>query len=814
MILQNNEQSLMKSIIGACNKIPPLWPLTNFVAVNPFLGLAEQKFSDACQTIRNVVHSDMLMPSSFYREQFDQGIISKNDLLVALSQTKKSNLINIDDLINFIEKRTSITENGIQTVADRIDQNKETQWSKLIVEEISKWCSAYYDKGQASWQMPWRSLPLYSAWKKAVAHDYSMEASGLPHFRKKIISLPDNPLEAIASACRQLSLSSEEAEDFFHRQLMSIKGWSSYVQYCVRQESMLGKQDESLLHLLAIRLCYDVTLFSIYEKEMTPHSLEKKTVSDDVTHLFLWQQAYENSFQRKFMQKLKSQKSLPHNVTARNPSLQAVFCIDVRSEVFRRALESTGDDVQTIGFAGFFGFAINYIKFGEEKGSSQCPVLLTPEFQIQETLPHQSEKKIASILHYSRLNYEIAGCWNRFKTSAISCFSFVETIGLRYALTLISDGFILKNKLSHNSCSSSKNQCCKIPVVNKKNETSPMGISLDDQIRLAEGALRNMGLTKNFAPTILICGHSSKSENNPYASSLDCGACGGHSGEANARVAALVFNEPSVREGLKQRGIIIPEETLFFSGLHNTTTDEVQLFDEEPVSTKHQKNLSDLKERLTKASNTSRKERAQAFELSSSLIESPKKLQQYFLKKSSAWSEVRPEWGLAGNAAFIAAPRARTKNLQLDGRVFLHDYESAHDEDGKILELIMSAPMVVANWINLQYYASTVNNKIFGSGNKVIHNATSGFGVFEGNGGDLQVGLPIQSLHDGKKFIHEPVRLHVFIEAPCEKINTAIAKHENVRSLVNNGWLHLFSIQDNGMSHYRYVENEQWEKTT
>ena len=239
--LQNNQESLIKSIIGACTKIPPLWPLTNFVAVNPFLGLADQKFSDACQTIRNVAHSDMLMPSSFYREQFDQGIILKNDLLEALSQTKKSDLFNIDDLMNFVERRPATTKNGIQTVADAIDQHKGTQWNKLIVEEISKWCSAYYDDGQASWQMPWRSLPLYSAWKKAAVHDHSMEASGLPHFRKKIISLPDNPLEAITSACHTLSLSSEEAEDFFYRQLMSIKGWSSYVQYCVREQSMLGK---------------------------------------------------------------------------------------------------------------------------------------------------------------------------------------------------------------------------------------------------------------------------------------------------------------------------------------------------------------------------------------------------------------------------------------------------------------------------------------------------------------------------------------------------------------------------------------------
>jgi uncharacterized protein YbcC (UPF0753/DUF2309 family) len=43
--------------------------------------------------------------------------------------------------------------------------------------------------------------------------------------------------------------------------------------------------------------------------------------------------------------------------------------------------------------------------------------------------------------------------------------------------------------------------------------------------------------------------------------------------------------------------------------------------------------------------------------------------------RSRDWSQVRPEWGLAGNACFIVAPRARIKHLDLGGRSFLHDYD-------------------------------------------------------------------------------------------------------------------------------------------
>ena len=122
-------------------------------------------------------------------------------------------------------------------------------------------------------------------------------------------------------------------------------------------------------------------------------------------------------------------------------------------------------------------------------------------------------------------------------------------------------------------------------------------------------------------------------------------------------------------------------------------------------------------------------------------------------------SQVRPEWGLANNAALVAAPRSRSAALKLDGRVFLHDYDAAADPELKVLTLILCAPVVVASWINLQYYASRIDPLRYGSGDKALHHVVGGIGVMEGNCGDLKTGLPIQSIHDGKKFIHEPRRL-------------------------------------------------------
>jgi uncharacterized protein YbcC (UPF0753/DUF2309 family) len=159
------------------------------------------------------------------------------------------------------------------------------------------------------------------------------------------------------------------------------------------------------------------------------------------------------------------------------------------------------------------------------------------------------------------------------------------------------------------------------------------------------------------------------------------------------------------------------------------------------------------------------------------------------------WSEIRPEWGLAGNAAFVIAPRERTRGIDLAGRAFLHEYRWEQDADFASLELILTAPMVVTHWINMQYHASTVDPLRYGSGNKVLHNVVGGrMGVMEGAGGDLRIGLPRQSVHDGRRWMHEPLRLSVFVEAPADAIDAILARHATVRNLVYHRWLSLHQM--------------------
>jgi uncharacterized protein YbcC (UPF0753/DUF2309 family) len=290
---------------------------------------------------------------------------------------------------------------------------------------------------------------------------------------------------------------------------------------------------------------------------------------------------------------------------------------------------------------------------------------------------------------------------------------------------------------------------------------------------------------------LALIGHGASTENNPMAAGLHCGACGGQTGEVNARALAALLNDGDVRAGLREMGIDL-EHTVVVGGLHDTTTDEITLYDLDRVPSSHREPVADLQRQFAAAGVRARRERAPSLGLSGI---GDAELDRAIRHRARDWAEVRPEWGLAGNAAFIVAPRERTRAIDLQGRSFLHEYRWQQDAGFGVLELIMTAPMVVTHWINLQYYASVVDPIRYGSGNKVLHNVVGGrIGVMEGAGGDLRIGLAHQSVHDGERWMHEPLRLSVFIEAPAAAIDAIIAKHGMVRELVEHDWLFLHRI--------------------
>jgi uncharacterized protein YbcC (UPF0753/DUF2309 family) len=323
------------------------------------------------------------------------------------------------------------------------------------------------------------------------------------------------------------------------------------------------------------------------------------------------------------------------------------------------------------------------------------------------------------------------------------------------------------------------------------------GLDLSAKVDLAARVLHAMGLDRGLARLVLLVGHGSQSANNAQAATLDCGACCGQSGEVNARVLARLLNETEVQAGLRARGIAMPAGVAFVAALHNTTTDEIEGFDLDLLEAAARLRWDRLQTVFAQAADQVRRERAATLGLDPR--SPPAALLDQLRRRANDGAQTRPEWGLAGNAAFLIAPRARSRGAMLEGRVFLHDYDATNDADGSVLELLMTAPMLVTHWINGQYHASTCEPQRLGSGNKLLHNVVGGrIGVFEGNGGDLRIGLARQSLHDGERWRHEPLRLTVLIDAPAEAIERVIAHHAVVRQLVDNDWLNLWRFADAG----------------
>ncbi|MEM7800958.1 MAG: putative inorganic carbon transporter subunit DabA, partial [Chloroflexota bacterium] len=394
-------------------------------------------------------------------------------------------------------------------------------------------------------------------------------------------------------------------------------------------------------------------------------------------------------------------------------------------------------------------------------------------------------------------------------SGAVSCFGFVGPIGLTYLRNLLVDSWAMGRPvekpeqfgLSYTSSAQKGPQ-----IVPAEIEGRLTGIHLEQRVELAAGLLKGMSLTSGFAPFVLLIGHGSSSVNNPYASGLDCGACGGHSGEVNARVAAAILNDYAVRQGLEAQGIEIPGDTRFVAGLHHTTTDNVTLFDTDHLSKQERANLALIQKDLAVAGELTRIERAPTL----GLEPDAENVAEAIDVRRRDWSQVRPEWGLAGCASFVVAPRERTAGKDLEGRAFLHNYSWRQDDGFAVLETIMTAPMVVTSWINLQYYGSAVDNDAFGSGNKVLHNAVGSIGVLEGSGGDLRNGLPWQSVHDGERLVHEPLRLSVVIEAPAEAMTQVIANHPDLAELLDNNWLYLFAMNDKGDVSQQYTGQLTW----
>jgi uncharacterized protein len=815
-----NDAALLNIVRGVCKKMAPLWPLENFVAVNPFLGQTDRHFEEVARDLAVTGGIQMTHPYSFYLGKLEEGTIRPEDLAAVLKNRNHPLADDVQWYIRTIKQQQSEKRNlmTVPTVADIAAEVTGKDWNRFIISRVSTWAASYFDAGQASWSAADQKAGLFTSWKKEACVDLTPGITGLNGFRKAARNIPDDALTATRYALGKLDIPEEGVSRYLYRLLLKCGGWSAWAARLDWENELYGGNDGKMIEFLAVLLCWEVCLLDCTRHQgvdtrwnrVKSNLARTDEISDTNGHLvngLILQESFERSTQRVLISKF-SDPAKRHAETVRPVNVQAIFCIDVRSEVYRRNLEQVSQDIETLGFAGFFAFPVNHIPIGRTTGDAHCPVLLQtgPEVKEQIMDKYLHEQAVAS----RTVALNTGNIWKMFKSGAITCFSFVSPVGLSYLFKIFTDSYGLTRPIPRADRAGMKKRFLKLKTVGLDTEThreGTFGIPTEQRVQLAKNALKAMSLTHGFAPLVMIVGHGSTTVNNPHASGLDCGACGGRSGEPNAKIAAAVLNDPDVRIQLQQSNILIPEETIFLACLHDTTTDELSIFNDYDIPASRGGELAELKKILARAGQATRLERSLRI-----LPYNSSNIDQAIMFRSKDWSQTRPEWGLAGCTAFVVAPRERTRNIDLEGRSFLHSYDWREDKEFAVLELIMTAPMVVASWISLQYYGSTVDNTSLGAGNKVLHNVTAGIGVLEGYSGDIRVGLPWQSVHDGEKFQHDPVKLNVIIEAPVQAMNAILEKHESIRNLCNNGWLHLWAMDGEGIVSHRYTGNLTWEK--
>ncbi len=819
----------------AARVVPTHYPVETFIAVNPLAGLEGLPFEQAVRRAGDLYGMPGTLDEPTFRGLHEEGRIGDDDLDRALvlrypGVSREPELRIGHRLVSPLELLRADMLHGLGgPKPERRFVTRSEEQAPAVAEAVdaqtSKWCAAFF--GAAAWPMPGRENGFYPAWRALAPADRTVSRAA----RKDLARAADRADDAVLAALARIGVGDDDRIVYLQAHLTRMPGWAAHAQWCAGRDAGID-----VLDYLAMRLTYESVLLAHHrgrgtavrpgERAGIPSArrraahlsavlgagpvtgAELSAAARVLTALpvtareMLWQ----NAFEARYRDGLLAALAAPEG-PAVAAHTHVVTCIDTRSEGLRRHLESLGG-YDTLGFAGFFAVAIRYTDVLGGAAQDLCPVLIAPNHDVAET-PAPGADQVAARRVAGMAG--LAGAESAFHTAKeafAAPFALAEAAG--WAAAPLSAAKTLAPALS----AGVRRRLRDAVAPDAPTVIDLAGMHHGDQVLFAQVALTTMGLTRGFSRLVVLCAHGSTTENNPYQASLDCGACGGQAGAPNARTAVAILNRPEVRAGLSGLGIDIPAETLFVAAQHDTAADRITLLDRHLIPAGYRSDLDRLDRDLRRAGSALAAERCAALPGAGRGL-APRRAARHVATRSSDWAQVYPEWGLAGNAAFIVAPRAVTRGIDLGRRTFLHSYEASVDTDGSALETILTAPLVVAQWINCQYYFSTVAPRVFGAGTKTIHNVVGTVGVISGHSGDLQLGLPWQSVSDGDRPLHEPMRLLAVVQAPLDRIDMIVERNPLLQQLFGNDWVALAAREDSGRPWQRWTRAgwKSWTET-
>ncbi|MGV3513338.1 MAG: DUF2309 domain-containing protein [Novosphingobium sp.] len=827
--LQQERCELQALVDIASQTVAPLWPLDSAIAVNPLSGFEDLPFEDALPQASTLFGARPSLALTQWRALKAEGRIEDISFRKAVVNALGGLDAAFAPLGPDLNAYNLLVARLLELPADDTPAKRTEMSAPLAI--LARYLAAFFDRN-AALPLPNRQTGLYSSVSAALRHDPSLLRSGDDTAAHWLAAAPPDPLEMLLFAARRDGVSRKRRLGWLRGLVASLPGWAAHLRWRSEHGGSAASvgAPARMIELMALVALVAGSVRSgphpLPERSRTAAQTTKALLAHfgldakspaswtdaarkSLNHIadmslaelgLIFQEAAEATFISQFAPRIEGASSrLTAPAKAPAPEAQAVFCIDVRSEPMRRALEAQGR-YETLGYAGFFGLPIAINPACEAPMRNQLPVLLSPAHIVAERAAKGREAEADAVLARHAALADGRAILDVTKGGATG-FATAEAAGPLAAAALLARTLAprLTDALRKRLVGERRHVLTPAACNDHDHAHGSSSIPLDQRIAYARGMFTLTGLSSATARLVVLVGHAGCTTNNAFAASLDCGACGGHPGGPNARLMSAILNDRAVRTGLAEQGIVIPDDSCFIAAQHDTTRDEIEIFDRQLIPDSHAADLAKFEQALKRAGARCREERAARLGRSADDL----------LTGAAHWGEVRPEWGLAGNAAFIVGPRALTSAIDLGGSAFLHSYDWKKDEDGSALTGIMTAPMIVAQWINCQYLFSTIDNEVFGAGDKTTQNVIGGFGVVQGNGGDLCVGLPRQSLFrdDGSPY-HTPRRLAVIIEAPMERVQDIVLAHDAVGRLVENGWINLIVIDPWKHKAHRWVRGE------
>ena len=733
---------------------------------------------------------------------------------------------------------------------DRLHRSRVADTDAWVHPLLIRLAGAFLDQGVAYWHMPDRDRGFLSAVRRlyglGLGPPFPWAASISSTFTEQE-EAGWTAEETVEWALEQMHVSEADREEVIRATLLSLRGWAGMMREIELhpERAPVAAQPASLMDYLAVQLCLDLfaARFEVREhlgQHATLADMEKPGFAEAKKNTALIYEAYclaqlsdislrefqsdevsrswiravedfdsterrrslHRAYERRHrVEVLDAIASAPNAATQPEaPALlfQAIFCIDDREESLRRHLEDVQPEVETFGYAGFFGVAMDYQGLDDVRPKPLCPVVIKPQHFVREVAASTEDSRgYPSAMRRRAVAQHASSIGAR---TLVRGALFSSVLGPLSTIPLVAHAMF--PRLAHRVGEwldrvGIERPATRLAIEATRDIDMNIDIDVETAIRngysvfemadIVESALCTMSLDPSKSSLVIVVGHGSSSLNNPHEAAHDCGATGGGRGGPNARAFAGMANHSGVREILRERGLDIPRMTFFIGAYHNTCDDSMTFYDQDLVPDPVKQTLAVAKMRFVDACVKDAHERCRRFE-TASLGVSMKRALVDVQEHAVDLAQPRPEYGHATNAVCIVGRRQFTRNLFLDRRAFLVSYDATTDPQGDLLAPLLLSVGPVGAGINLEYYFSFVDPCGYGSGTKLPHNITGLLGVMDGHASDLRTGLPWQMVE-----IHEPVRLLTIVEARQSVLERILEEHDALRGLVGNGWIQFVS---------------------